>query len=72
MNGISKSGDCWVDHKSLALMVNPDDVMKYRKEAHDKGLNVSIDKDGFVSCPSRSDHKKYCKAYGFVNYGDTW
>lgn len=67
-----RSGDPWVEHTSLALSVHPLDVRKYRKDAHDRGLTVKINDDGMVAFRSRSEQKKYCRAYGYVNFGDTW
>lgn len=68
------SCDPWTDHSSLALSVHPLDVRKYRKDAHEKGVgkNVRIRDDGYMEFRSRDDQKKYCRAYGYVNYGDVW
>lgn len=68
----TRSGDPWVKHSSLALSVHPLDVKKYRVDAHKKRVNVIIRDDGMVEFRSRADQKKYCRAYGYVNYGDTW
>lgn len=65
-----RSGDPWVDHSSLALSVHPLDVKKYRADAHARGLNVGFRDDGMVTFRSRSDQKRYCRAYGFVNFND--
>lgn len=67
-----RSGDPWVEHTSLALSVHPLDVQKYRKDAHAKGLNVTIRDDGMVAFRSRNAQKRYCRAYGYVNFGDCW
>jgi hypothetical protein len=68
-----RSGDPWVEHTSLALSVHPLDVQKYREDAHAKGLtDVKIQDDGMVAFRSRNAQKKYCRAYGYVNFGDTW
>jgi len=72
MQGGPKSGDPWVYHESMGLMVHPVDVMKARKEAIEGGHDVTIREDGIVTCHSRNAHKKYCKSRGFVNYGDIW
>jgi hypothetical protein len=71
-HGCTKSGDPWVNHESLALMVHPLDVKKCRAEAHDQGLNVTVRDDGMEHFDSRIDQKKYCRAYGYTNYDDTW
>ena len=71
-HGGQKSGDPWTNHESLALSVHPLDVKEYRKDAHDKRLNVKIRDDGMVEFRSRTDQKRYCRAYGYVNFGDTW
>lgn len=68
----ARSGNPWAMHSSLALSVHPADVKKYRKDAHEKGVNVTIRDDGMVEFRSRNDQKKYCRAYGYVNFGDTW
>ena len=60
-----RGGDPWVNHKSLALMVHPADIPKYERDAKRRGVKVAFDKDGFASFTSRSDWKRYCKAYGF-------
>lgn len=67
-----KSGDPWVKHTSLALMVHPADVDWYRKDARSKGVgrNVTIRNDGVFEFKSKKDQKKYCRAYGYANYGD--
>ncbi|MEE9597965.1 MAG: hypothetical protein V3V96_14425 [Acidiferrobacterales bacterium] len=67
-----QSGDPWANHSSLALMVHPLDVKKYRADAHRKRLNVTIRNDGMVEFRSRNDQKRYCQAYGYTNYGDCW
>ena len=69
-----RSGDPWVEHTSLALSVHPLDVKKYRKAAHAKGLSkaVKLQDDGMVAFRSRDAQKKYCRAYGYVNFGDNW
>lgn len=67
-----RSGNPWVEHTSLALSVHPLDVKKCRKDAHAKGLDVKIQDDGMVAFRSRNAQKKYCRAYGYVNYGDNW
>jgi len=66
-----RSGDPWVNHSSLALSVHPLDVKEYRSDAHEKRLNVKIRNDGMVEFRSRRDQKRYCRAYGFVNFDDT-
>jgi hypothetical protein len=65
-----RSGDPWTNHESLALMVHPLDVRKYRADAHARRLNVNIRDDGMVEFRSRSAQRKYCRAYGFVNRDD--
>lgn len=67
-----RSADPWVNHSSLALSVHPLDVKKYRADASKRGLNVKIRDDGMVEFRSRSAQKKYCRAYGFVNFNDSW
>lgn len=67
-----RSGDPWVEHTSLALSVHPLDVRKYRKDAHAKGLDVKIQDDGMVAFRSRNAQRNYCRAYGYVNFGDNW
>ena len=69
-----KSGDPWAKHSSLALSVHPLDVTFYRKDAHKKGVGkkVKIRDDGYVEFASRSDQRDYCRAYGYVNWNDTW
>jgi hypothetical protein len=66
------SGDPWVNHSSLALSVHPADVMEHRREIAAKGLNAKVRDDGYFEFASRSDQKKYCRAYGYVNFGDVW
>lgn len=69
----TRSGDPWVEHDSLALMVHPMDVEKFQKDANKRGLNVKFrKKDGMPEFRSRAAQRDYCKAYGFTNYGDTW
>lgn len=71
-HGGQRSGDPWVNHTSLALSVHPLDVKKYRADACARKLNVKIRDDGMVEFRSRSDQKRYCRAYGFVNFNDCW
>lgn len=73
-HGGQRSGNPWAKHSSLALSVHPLDVKKYRKDAHDKGVGkkVRIRDDGYVEFKCRSDQRDYCRAYGYVNYDDTW
>lgn len=69
-HGDQRSGDPWTNHESLALSVHPLDVPKYRRDAHKRGLNVTIRDDGIFHFDSHGDARKYNKAYGYVNYGD--
>lgn len=69
-----RSGNAWAEHSSLALWVHPDQVMKYRKDAYEKGVggDVRIRDDGFPEFRSASAQKKYCHAYEFVNHDANW
>ena len=60
-----RSGDAWADHSSLALMVHPADVPKYLQDAREKGVTVEFDENGWAKFRSRSEWKRYCKAYGY-------
>jgi hypothetical protein len=64
-----QSPNPWSKHKSTALMVHPLDVNTHRKEMADRGLNGTVNNDGTFHFDNAIDHRRYVKAYDFVDYG---
>lgn len=69
-HGNTRSGDAWTNHASLALMVHPGDVPRYVEDARKKGIRVEFNDRGMPLFHSRSEQRKYLKAYDYVNYDD--
>jgi hypothetical protein len=67
-----KSGDPWVDHASLALMVHPLDIKAYEKDAVERGVPTSFRDDGCPKFTSPSHQRRYCQEYGYVNHDANW
>lgn len=67
-----RSGDAWTNHESLALMAHPADIPAYVKDAKEKGLPVPDfnPQTGYLRFKSRSEQRRYLKAYGMVNMDD--
>lgn len=65
-----RSADPWVNHSSLALSVHPADAKAFQKDADDRGLRVNFRADGLPEFRSHNEQRKYCRAYGFVNFSD--
>lgn len=65
-----RSGDPWVNHESLALMVHPADIPAYTEDARRRGVPVEFSKSGMPQFRSHSQQKRYCRAYEYANYGD--
>ncbi len=72
--GGQRSGDPWVDNNSMAMMVHPDDIPSAMSDAKGKGVDgcITFNQDGSAHFASRSDQKRYCRAYGFHNRTDYW
>jgi len=62
----AKSGDAWVEHYSLAMMVLPQDVPFYQKDAKEKGLgHIDFNEQGMPHFTDDKHQKRYAEAYGF-------
>ena len=59
-----RSGDPWVNHRSLALMmVGKKEQLAHMKEAKSRGAEIRFDGEGYATFSSKSQRSQYFKAF---------